>query len=135
MSQQYSTALRNAWLADWETQIGASPHVHIQTGAPPANCAAAATGTTLAIFDLAADWASAPSGGVSGFNNLPIVDAGIADGNAGHYRIYNNATTVCHEQGTVTVAGGGGDMIIDNVAIATGQVVQILSYTKTAPGA
>lgn len=50
MPFQFSTAARNASLDAIETAIGASPILRIRSGAPPADCAAARTGTILAIF-------------------------------------------------------------------------------------
>jgi hypothetical protein len=38
-------------------------------------------------------------------------------------------------QGTITASGGGGDMTLDNVSIATGQTVNVTGFTLTAPGA
>jgi hypothetical protein len=56
-----------------------------------------------------------------------------AAGIAAHFRIKQGAT--CHLQGTVTATGGGGDMTLDNVTIATGQQVTITAFTLTAGGA
>jgi len=47
----------------------------------------------------------------------------------GYYRIYNNAGSTCHEQGTVTATGGGGDITVNNVNIADGQAISITSKT------
>jgi hypothetical protein len=57
---------------------------------------------------------------------LPAAGVGT---NIGYYRIYNNAGSTCHEQGTVTVTGGGGDMTVNNVNIANGQAISITSKT------
>jgi hypothetical protein len=55
---------------------------------------------------------------------------GVAAGTAGYYRIVDNADTVCHEQGTVTATGGGGDMTLDNAVIAVSQVVTVVTYQR-----
>ena len=55
MAVQFSTAVRNAWLDTTESTIGTSPKLQIRTGAQPANCAAAATGTLLAEITCPAD--------------------------------------------------------------------------------
>ena len=34
-------------------------------------------------------------------------------------------------QGTVTLTGGGGDMTLDNTSIASGQAVNVTSFTLT----
>jgi len=41
----------------------------------------------------------------------------------------NNADSVCHEQGSVTATGGGGDLELDNISIAVSQTVTINTWT------
>jgi hypothetical protein len=134
MAVQQSVAVRNAILDVIETTIGTSAVIKIFSGAQPASCAAANSGTELASFTLASDWMAAASSGSKSFNNLPVSTTAIAGAptNAGHYRIYASNGTTCHEQGSITTAGGGGDLIIDNLSISTGQTVRITAYTKTA---
>jgi hypothetical protein len=135
MAVQWSDAVRNALLDQWEATIGTSARVQIRTGAPPANCAAADSGTLLAEFSLASDWASAAASGSKALSGLPVSVSASAGGTAGHYRIKNSAGSTTHEQGTITATGGGGDMEIDNTSITNGQTVRITAFTKTAPGA
>jgi|ERR1043166_125203 hypothetical protein len=135
MTVQYGTTMRNALLDQWETTIGTGAKVYIRTGSPPANCAAADTGTLLVEFDLGSDWAANAGSGAKTLNSLPVSATAVAGGTAGHYRIKDSAGTTCHEQGTVTATGGGGDATIDNTSITSGQSVQITGWTKTAPGA
>lgn len=52
MTLQKSVAVRNAGLDSIEATIGTSPILTIRTGAPPANCAAANSGTVLATITL-----------------------------------------------------------------------------------
>jgi hypothetical protein len=58
-----------------------------------------------------------------------------ATGTAAHFRVYNSQVTkdgtTCFLQGTVTATGGGGDMTLDNVSIASGQTVTITTFTLT----
>ena len=135
MTVQWSTTLRNALLDQWETSIGTSAVVKLFTGSQPADCATADSGTLLVEFDLASDWAAAASSGSKALSSTPISVTAAGAGTAGYYRIYESTAMTCHEQGSVTATGGGGDMIIDNAAITTGQTVKITSWTKTAPGA
>lgn len=135
MTVQWSTALRNALLDQYETTLGTAIKVEIRTGAQPANCAAADSGTLLASFTLDSDWASAASSGSKSWTGLPKSATAGNTGTAAHYRVKDNAGTTCHEQGTVTATGGGGDMTIDNTSVNSGQTVQITSWSKTAPGA
>jgi hypothetical protein len=136
MSIQGSTTLRNAWLDQIATTLGASEVVKFFTGSVPANCAAADSGTKVAEFDLAAsnDWVAA-SGGTKALNSLPLTVTGAAAGVAGYFRFYQSDGTTCHLQGTITLTGAGGDMTLDNTNITVGQTVKITGFTLTAPGA
>lgn len=130
MTIQMGTALRNARSAAIESTAGTSAKVQIRTGAQPANCAAADSGTLLAEFALASDWAT-QTGGVLTFSGTPISATASASGTAAHYRIKDSAGTTCHMQGTVTTTGGGGDLTVDNTVIASAQTVQITGWTIT----
>lgn len=130
MTLQLSIAVRNARLDAVETTIGVSAVVKIRSGAQPANCAAGDSGTVLASFALASDWAAAASGGSKSFSNAPILDSSAdATGTAGHFRVYASDGVICHMQGSVTATGGGGDIEIDNTSINAGQAVQITSWS------
>ncbi len=134
MTIQNSVALRNATLDARETTIGTAPKLQFRTGAQPANCAAARTGTLLAEQALPSDWlAAASSGSKSLLGSWTVASA--ASGTIGYYSIMDTAGTTCHEQGSVTATGGGGDMTVDNVSIVTPQVITTTTYTLTAPGA
>lgn len=135
MTVQNSAAVRNAQGDAWESTIGTSAKLRIYSGAQPANCAAARTGTLLVEYSLASDWCAAASSGAKTLNSLPLSTTAAAAGTAGHYAIMDSAGTTCHEQGSVTATGGGGDMTIDNTAIASGQTVNVTGFTKTWPGA
>jgi hypothetical protein len=134
MAIQLSTVLRTAMAATYEVTIGTSPYLKIYSGSPPANCAAAASGTLLADIALPSDWLATASAGAVAMAGT-WAGAGAAPGTAGHYRITDTAGTTCHEQGTVTATGGGGDMTIDNVSIASGQAITVTAYGRTMPNA
>lgn len=136
MAKQLSIAVRNAMLDAEETVIGASPKLQLRTGARPANCAAADTGTLLAEMALPADWMSAASAGVKSQSGLWSTTGLAAAGTGtaiGHYRIKDGSGTTCHDQGTVTVTGGGGDMTVDNTNIAQNQAISVTGWQWTAP--
>lgn len=135
MTIQLSTDVRNAKADATETAIGASPILRIRTGAAPANCAAARTGTVLATVNLPADWLTAASNGSKSRNGTWEDLAADAAGTAGHFEIMNNAGTICHMQGTVTAAGGGGDMTLDNVVFAVGQGFSVSTFNLIEGGA
>ena len=134
MTIQLGTTLRTAIVTAIETTLGTAAKVSLRTGAQPATPATADSGSLLIQYTLASDWAS-QSAGVLTFTSTPISGTASGTGTVGHYRVYDNAGTTCMMQGTVTATGGGGDMTIDNVSIASGQTVQITGWTITAPNA
>jgi hypothetical protein len=135
MTVQFSVAVRNAQLDAIETAIGTAAKIRFYTGSAPANCAASEVGTLLVEWVTASDWAAAAASGAKALNNLPLSVAASAGGTIGHYRIYDNAGTTCHEQGTVTATGGGGDITVDNTSVASGQTVNVTAKTQTAGNA
>jgi len=127
MAVQHSIAVRDAKLAAQEAAIGTAPLLRIRTGAQPANCAASRSGTILVSITLPSDWLTAPSSGAAAKAGTWSA-ASIATGTAAHYEIMDSTGTICHEQGSVSLSGGGGDMIIQNTSIVTPQVVTVTTY-------
>jgi hypothetical protein len=132
MTLQLSTAVRNAALDQIEVIIGTAAVIKIRTGAQPANCAAADSGTVLATVTLPSDWMNAASGGTK--TKLGTWEDASADaaGTAAHFRLYASDGTTCGAQGTVTATGGGGDMTVDNAVFAVAQDFVITSFTFTS---
>lgn len=135
MALQYSVTVRNAKLDAVETAIGVSAKLKIFSGSPPANCAAANSGTELAHCDLPSDYMAAAASGAKAKSGTWEDTAATAAGTAGHFRIYASDGTTCHAQGTVTATGGGGDMTVDNAVFAAGQAFTITAFTLNAPNA
>jgi hypothetical protein len=131
MAVQLSVAVRNARLDAIETNIGTSAVLRIRTGAPPANCGTADSGSVLATLNLPSDWMAAASSGSKALSGTWQDLTADATGTAAHFRIYDSGGTVCGIQGTVTATGGGGDMTLDNTSIASGQAVSITTFTLT----
>lgn len=131
MAVQLSVAARNARLDAIETNIGTSAVLRIRSGAPPATCATADSGTVLATLSLPVDWMAAASSGSKALSGTWQDLSADAAGTAGHFRIYDSGGTVCGIQGTITATGGGGDMTLDNTSIAITQQVTITSFTLT----
>jgi hypothetical protein len=135
-----SSRVKQAMLDAIETTIGTSAHLQIWAGTIPTDCATTAVGQTkLADFALASDWAAAASttaGTTTKVFNAISNTTGLATGNAAFYRLTDstNPSTTCDEQGTVTATGGGGDMTMDNISIATGQTISVTGWTWTQPG-
>jgi hypothetical protein len=129
MALQFSIAVRNSRLDAIEAAIGASAILKIRSGAVPANCAAADTGTVLATVALPADWmaaAAAASKAKSGTWQDATADA---SGTAAHWRIYDSTGTTCHMQGTCGT--GSGDMPLDNAVLGVGQSFTVTGFTLT----
>lgn len=132
MAVQFSVLVRDARLNAIETTVGAAPILRLRTGAQPANCAAADSGTVVISYTLPSDWAAAASNGSKAFNGNPVsTGAASAQGTLGHYRLYAADGTTCHKQGSITATGGGGDLTVDNVSVNNGQTVQITTWSLT----
>lgn len=128
---QLSTAVRNARLDVIETTIGSTAVLKIRSGAVPADCAAADSGTVLATLTLPADWMAAASGGSKAKAGTWEDASADATGTAAHFRLYASDGSTCGMQGTVTATGGGGDLTVDNTSFASGQSFTVTSFTLT----
>lgn len=108
MAFQYSDASRNAANDAIETALGASPLLRMYSGLPPANVAAAVTGTLLVDMVLPVDAlsASAVTGGNADKTLLGTWQDAAADasGRAGYFRLFNATGPVAHIQGLVSDA-------------------------------
>lgn len=131
MAVQLSVAVRNARLDAIETTIGTSAVLKIRTGAQPASCATADSGTVLATLNLPSDWMAAASSGSKAKSGTWEDLSADNTGTAAHFRVYASDGTTCGIQGSITATGGGGDMTLDNTSIASGQTVTITSFTLT----
>lgn len=135
MSLQFSTTFRNDLLDRFEVVIGTSAVLKIRTGAAPATCGTADSGTVLATLTLPSDWLAAASSGTKAMAGTWQDTSADATGTAAHFRLYASDGTTCHCQGTVTITGGGGDIQVDSTAFTAAQSFSITSFTLTAPGA
>lgn len=131
MAIQLSVAVRNARLDAIETTVGATALLRIRTGAQPANCATADSGTVLATLTLPSDWMAAASAGSKAKSGTWQDTSADASGTAAHWRLYDNAGTTCHAQGSITATSGGGDMEVDNTSFASGQSFTVTAFTLT----
>ena len=135
MAIQLGITERNARADVLESTIGASPILEIRTGAQPANCAAADSGTLLSSVTLPADWLTASASGVKTLQGVWQDSAVDAGGTAGHFRIYNAGRVRCCMQGSVTLTGGGGDMTMNSITFALNQFFTVTTGTWTESGA
>jgi hypothetical protein len=129
MAIQLSVAVRNGRLDSFETVCGTSAVMKIFTGSPPANCAAADSGTVLATANLPSDWMAAASGGTKAksgtWEDLSADNTGVA----GHFRIYDTGEVTCHMQGTVGTSGT--DMIVNSTSFTATQAFTVNTFTLT----
>lgn len=132
MAVQLGTGLRNNMIGQYETTVGTSAFIKIFTGAQPADCQAGTSGTLLVNVALPEDWFGAASGGTC-VKSGTWQGTAVAAGTSGHYRLYDNGTSVCHEQGSSGT--GSVDLVLDNDSIASGQVVTITTWTRSMGGA
>lgn len=147
MAETYSATVANAKLDQVETTIGASPKLRWYNGTMPADADTALSGNTLlAEGTLPADFMAAASGrskaksGTWTVTGLAAAGAGTA---ATFYRMYDNAGTTCHIQGTLGVSvviatnaltAANGNVL--NFAATTGVVVGMkVSGTGVPTGA
>lgn len=131
MAIQLSIAVRNARLDAIETVISTSAILEIRSGAAPADCATADSGTVLGTFNLPSDWMAAASSGSKAKSGTWQETSADAAGTAGHFRVKDSGGTTCHMQGSVTATGGGGNLTLDNTVIAVAQVITITGFTLT----
>lgn len=129
MAVQFSVAVRNARLDAVETAIGVSPIMRIRSGAAPANCATADSGTVLATVNLPSDWMAAAAAGAKALSGTWQDASADATGTAAHFRVYDTGGTVCGIQGTVGTSGT--DMIVDSVSFTAGQQFNVTAFTLT----
>lgn len=131
MTIQLSIPARNARLDAIEVTGGTSAILRIRSGAQPATCATADSGTVLATANLPSDWMGAASGGSKSLSGTWQDAAADATGTAGHFRLYDSAGTTCLMQGSV-----GQATIIATSALtaANGNVLTFAATTGIAVG-
>ncbi len=130
MSVQYSVAVRNAQLDQFETSVGVSARLQVRTGAQPVDCATAASGTLLADIQLPADWMNNAAAG-SKTKLGTWSGSAVAAGTAGHFRIVDSAGTTCHGQGS---AGANVVIATNALSAANSNVLNFASTTGVVVG-
>jgi hypothetical protein len=133
MAIQLSVTVRNAMLDAIETAIGVSAILKLRTGSVPANCAAADTGTVVATLNLPSDYMAAAGSGSKAKTGTWEDLSADNPGTVAHYRLYASDGTTCHEQGTVTITGSGGDLTLDNDVVAAAQKITVTTWSRTQP--
>jgi len=136
MAISISTAARDAAVsavaALVDADVGAGT-VAIRSGGKPAAVSDPATGTLLATFTLADPAFTGPVNGVMTLDATPVLaTVGVANDAAGWFRMFDNSGDAVLD-GTVTAAGGGGDLEMNVTAISVGLAVQIIAGALTMP--
>jgi hypothetical protein len=132
MAFQYGATLRNNQVSQIQSTVGTSGTLLIFSGAEPANCAAADPTGLLATITLPASFLTSTGGVASIAGSWTVAASGT--GTAASFRM-KDGSAVCHVQGNVTATGGGGDLQLNNVSIASGQTVTVTGFTVTAGNA
>ena len=101
------------------------------TGSAPATVDDAPTGTVVASLTLSSPAFGAASNGVATANTITSATASNS-GTVGYFRLRTSGGSA-RIQGTVTTAGGGGDLILGTTAITAGETVSVTSLTYTLP--
>jgi hypothetical protein len=128
---QYSTTHRTNAVGTLTADVGATGVCKIFTGAPPANCATADTGTLLAQFAGNATFGSSASG-VFTVGAVTGVTA-VGSGTAGYFRWYPNAATTTNAviQGT---AYQSSTLVTSAVTAANGNVLTFAAVSGLSAG-
>src|SRR5690606_15334858 len=131
MATRISVAARNAAVNAIAALLnGGTPE--IRTGSPPESPAPADSGTLLVSTPLANPAFGSPSNGSAALAGVPRQAEAQADGTAGHARFKTSGGQAVLD---VAVSGpaGNGELKLDNVNIAQGQQVTIISFSLSQP--
>ncbi|MGW5556858.1 hypothetical protein ACWER9_06500 [Micromonospora sp. NPDC003944] len=135
MATRISTAARNAaagaiaGLLDAGAGAGT---IKVYSGSQPATGDTAESGTLLATFTLADPAFSSASSGVATLAGTPRSTTGVGAGTAGWFRA-EDSTGANVLDGSVTAAGGGGELELSTTTISVGLTVELTSGAVTMP--
>jgi hypothetical protein len=130
MTIQLALSGRTARLTGFTSNLSNNASLRIFTGAQPADCQTAQSGTVLASITMATPF-TVPANGTMQLSNLPLTTTATTSGTAGYYRIVGSSqgTSSCFMQGSI--GQGSGDLQFDNTSIQTGQTINITAWTVT----
>jgi hypothetical protein len=109
---------------------GAAGYLICYTGAQPATCAEAASGSEVFTTTTVADMFAGASDGVAALN-AALQDASATGGTAGYFRLVATTDSTPVLQGTVGTATS--NLILNTVTIGAASVVDITALTVTVP--
>lgn len=132
MTLRMSIGLRNA-RATLINTYAANGVLELRSGAQPASLAEADSGLLLCSVELsAAPFATATNGTITLqgiWTGVGLAAAG-AGTSAGHFRM-KTSTGSAFLDGSVSVPGGGGELIVDSLEIAQYQPIRVLALSYT----
>lgn len=135
---RFDEVVRNALAASLRESIGQAPLICLYSTPEPATLAEAQDGL-LCTFRLSNDWQETVSDGESRVAGLPVTATAMESGKARSYRVLDANGASCREQGGCWMEGdttpeADRQMLLDNTDIRKGQAVQLIEFTKIAPG-
>lgn len=135
MVARITNAVRSA-MADAAVDLidaGSGPGtVQIRTGGQPATAGTAASGALLGTLTLSDPAFGAAVNGVATAGPVTGDSSADATGTAGWFRVLDSSGATVLD-GSISEAGGGGDMMLDKVAIVAGGTINITAWTVTQP--
>ena len=131
MAIKFPAALRSSRADTITTRAGASALLRIYSGTQPVT-ADTAIGAQVLLAELTCNATFAPgaSSGVLTLNAIASNNA-VATGTAAFFRLVNSAGTTTVMDGSVSAAGGGGDLQLVSTAVTSGQAVSVSSFVYT----
>jgi hypothetical protein len=137
MAIYHASAVRNGianYVADY-VDIGGAGTLQFQTGNTISNGTyiGGAEVATLTFSNPAFSAADSAGSGVGLVTAKPITsDTNATGGTVGHFQVFNGSGDSCFA-GSVTISGGGGDIILSSLLVGATDTVEITSLTYTAP--
>lgn len=129
MAFSISAAAANSMAAALATSVGSAATIEIRSGTKPATPETAASGTLLVTVPITGSF-TASGGSITAADPASALPA--AGGTAGYCRLKTSGGTAILD-GTVTAAGGGGDLQLGSTTITTGVNVDLGVPSFTMP--
>lgn len=135
---RFDEHVRNGLAASLRATIGQAPLICLYSTPEPATLSEVQDGL-LCTFRLSNDWQDTVVDGESRTVGLPVTATAVDTGKVLSYRVFDSNGSACREQGGCWMEGDDTpevdrQMLLDNTDIRKGQAVQLLEFTKIAPG-
>lgn len=135
---RFDEHVRNGLASSLRATIGQAPLICLYSTPEPATLSEVQDGL-LCTFRLSNDWQDTVVDGESRTVGLPVTATAVDTGKVLSYRVFDSNGSACREQGGYWMEGDDTpevdrQMLLDNTDIRKGQAVQLLEFTKIAPG-